>query len=101
MPRVLTPAKQRAQYALNAEAERLQFEEQHIAACRVDPAPFMDWEDPQDALVIQAQLACEDCPFRANCKARARLEKPDHGVWAGDVYLEGRVVRRRSEEHTV
>lgn len=94
MPRTLTPAKQRAQYALNGEAERLQFDEQATAPCRTDPAAFVDWEDPDEPAVFQAQVSCIGCEFIVNCRARARLERPDHGVWAAEVWEGGRIVRR-------
>ncbi len=94
MPRTLTPAKQRAQYQLNGDAERLQFEQQAVAPCRIDPAPFVDWDEPTEPQVYEAQVACIGCPFLTNCRDRARLERPEHGVWAGEVWDGGKIVRR-------
>lgn len=94
MPRTLTPAKQRAQYHLNGEAERLQFDQQAVAPCRNDPGPWMDWDDPAEPATYEAQVTCISCPFVVACKARARLERPEHGVWAGEVWEGGKIVRR-------
>lgn len=94
MPRTLTPANQRAQYRLNGEAERLQFEQQAKAPCRDNPGPWMEWDDPQEPQVYEAQMACIDCPFMAVCRDRARLERPEHGVHAGEVWSGGKIVRR-------
>jgi hypothetical protein len=94
MPRTLTAAKQRQQYHLNGEAERLQFEEGHRAPCRDNPGPWMDWEDREEQRVYEAQVTCNDCEFLEVCRARARLERPEHGVFAGEVWEGGKIVRR-------
>lgn len=94
MPRTLTPAKQRAQYRLNGEAERLQFDEQVSAPCRDNPGPWMDWDSPDEERVFEAQMACNGCAFLEVCRERARLERPEYGVFAGEVWEDGRIVRR-------
>lgn len=101
MPRTLTPAKQRQQYHLNGEAERLQFEEQVSAPCRNDPAAFADYDDPRAPEVYEAQVTCGGCPFMDVCRARARLERPAWGVHGGEVWGapdstgHGRIIRRQ------
>lgn len=101
LPRTLTPAKQRAQYRLNGEAERLQFEQQEMAPCRADPAAFVDYDDPRAPEVYEAQVECATCPFVDVCRQRARLERPAWGVWAGEVWGKpgedghGRIIRRQ------
>jgi hypothetical protein len=94
LPRTLTVAKQREQYRLNGEAERLQFEEQAVAPCRDNPGPWMDWEDRDEPQVFEAQVTCNDCEFIEVCRGRARLERPEHGVFAGEVWEGGKIVRR-------
>lgn len=101
MPRTLTPAKQRQQYLLNGEAERLQFDEQAVAPCKNDPAAFVDYDDPRDPIVFEAQVTCGGCPFVDICRERARLERPAWGVHGGEVWGRpdetghGRIIRRQ------
>jgi hypothetical protein len=99
--RTLTPAKQRQQYHLNGEAERLQFDEQVSAPCRDDPAAFADYDDPEEQQVFEAQVTCGGCAFIDVCRARARLERPAWGVHGGEVWGDaddsghGKVIRRQ------
>lgn len=94
MPRTLTAEKQRTQYQLNGEAERLQFDDQQTAPCRDNPDPWMGWDDPDEQRVFEAQVSCAACPFLVVCRDRARLERPEYGVFAGEVWLGGKIVRR-------
>lgn len=101
MARVLTRAKQRQQYRLNGEADAMQTDGA-MAPCRVDPAPFIDYDDADDPVTYEAQVTCAGCPFLENCDERAKLERPAWGVWAGNVWGpsdtedgRGRIVRRQ------
>lgn len=102
MPRTLTTEKQRQQYHLNGEAEALAFDEQRRPICEDAPDAFTGYADPNDPVTYLAQVACASCPFLENCRARAMLERPAWGVWAGNVWDgmqaadgRGRIVRRQ------
>ena len=60
-------------------------------ACRDNPAPFIDWVDPDidggaEVLPIptrtQAKALCEDCPVNLLCREYGRIAS-EPGVWGG------------------
>lgn len=100
MPKVLTAAKQRAQYQLNGRADDLQTDGA-VAPCRANPGAFVDYDDIDAPEVYEAQVTCVGCEFFDICRERARLDKPAWGVHAGEVWDagdspdgRGRIVRR-------
>lgn len=46
-----------------------------------------------DRDVDQCRAVCEGCPVFAQCKADARRIRPAEGVWAGELWRDGRRVR--------
>ena len=47
-----------------------------------------------DRDVDQCRAVCEGCPVFAQCKADARRIRPAEGVWAGELWRDGRPVTR-------
>lgn len=63
------------------------------AACQtVDPETFFA-DTP--AGVEYAKSLCTDCPVRAACLAGALARGEVHGVWGGQLLVDGRVVARK------
>src|SRR3954471_22502993 len=49
-----------------------------------DPRRLEPATDAERLRYIDAQWACEDCPFRQGCEARGLLpENRRHGIWGG------------------
>jgi WhiB family redox-sensing transcriptional regulator len=59
-------------------------------ACSADPDLFFA-ELPGD--VTRAKALCGDCPVRAACLADALDRGEPWGVWGGELFLKGVVVR--------
>ena len=59
-------------------------------ACSANPDLFFA-ELPGD--VIRAKALCGDCPVRAACLADALDRGEPWGVWGGELFLKGVVVR--------
>lgn len=61
--------------------------------CQVaDPEIFFA-ESPQ--VIEQAKLVCADCPIRVQCLEAALERKEPHGVWGGELFVNGIVVARK------
>lgn len=43
----------------------------------------------------QARLLCASCPVQALCLAGAAERREPHGVWGGQIFLNGIVVERK------
>ena len=59
-------------------------------ACSTDPDLFFA-ESPGD--VTRAKALCQNCPARAACLADALDRGEPWGVWGGELFLNGAVVR--------
>ena len=59
-------------------------------ACSADPNLFFA-ESPGD--VTRAKALCRDCPARAACLADALDRGEPCGVWGGELFLNGVIVR--------
>lgn len=68
--------------------------------CHNDPEAYTEYDDPRYAddrrensmpTPVEAALLCRECPLAALCAEFAAAEKPDWGVYAGKVYVGGKV----------
>lgn len=102
MPKGPSAATQRKIYHLNGTIDDLVVHEEQRGLCEGHAEAFTDYDDPRDPLTFQAQATCAACPLLLLCRDRARIEKPAHGVWGGEVWSNdgspdgrGRIVRRQ------
>jgi hypothetical protein len=63
------------------------------AKCYGDPARYMDYEEGCEPIAIDAYRLCEGCPLLAECGRFAAAYRPPMGVWAGEVWIDGKVKR--------
>ena len=56
---------------------------------------FIDYTKKDDLEPLQNECLSL-CPIAQICKLRARLTKPDHGIWGGEVWENGKRVLRAS-----
>lgn len=66
--------------------------EQALPCHRVDPELFFA-EAPAD--VECAKAVCTDCPVRHACLSAALERREPHGVWGGELFVQGVVVPRK------
>lgn len=52
--------------------------------CYRDPGPWQDYDDENPPSQIEAAKLCIGCPVFEECAIFALLNKPTHGVWAGE-----------------
>jgi hypothetical protein len=57
---------------------------------------FIDYQTMAEPEVFEAQVMCASCPILAACRERARITRPAWGVYGGEVWREGRIVRRQN-----
>jgi WhiB family redox-sensing transcriptional regulator len=60
--------------------------------CADDPELFFA-ESPGD--VERAKALCRECPARAACLAGALKRREPWGVWGGELFLRGAIVRHK------
>lgn len=60
--------------------------------CRQDPDLWFA-ENPQD--LERAKTQCAECPIKAECLAGALARGEPWGVWGGEIFEAGAVVRRK------
>jgi hypothetical protein len=58
--------------------------------CESDPARWMDYDERTPPSREEAALMCVGCPFFEQCSEFADVLKPDAGVWAGRVWIDGK-----------
>lgn len=63
------------------------------AKCYANPGPYIDYEDGQEPRPIDAYRLCEGCPLLVECGRFAAAYHPPVGVWGGEVYVGGKVVK--------
>lgn len=52
--------------------------------CYRDPGPWQDYDDENPPSQVEAALLCTGCKVWEECAIFAMLNKPTHGVWAGE-----------------
>jgi len=57
-----------------------------VPKCDGKSGLYSDYGDDSVPTQEDAELMCAGCPLLKQCEAFARLERPTHGVWAGQVY---------------
>lgn len=63
------------------------------AKCYSNPAPYIDYDEGREPRDIEAYKLCEGCPLMVECGRFAAAYKPPIGVWAGEVWVDGKVRR--------
>lgn len=61
------------------------------AKCYSNPGPYIDYEEGQEPRSIDAYRLCEGCPLMVECGRFAAAYRPPIGVWAGEVWVDGKV----------
>jgi hypothetical protein len=68
--------------------------EQGANCLDVLPSPWVDYGDEDDPFVtptaIEAVSLCSGCPIVEGCFEYAKLYKPNHGVWGGILWRNGK-----------
>lgn len=58
------------------------------------PSPWVDYGDEDEPFetptAVEAVTMCSGCPVVEGCFAYAKLYKPNHGVWGGILWRNGR-----------
>ena len=67
--------------------------DQSKSKCYKNPRQYIDYAEDNVPLASQAYKLCEGCPMLVECARFAAAYKPVVGVWGGEVYIDGRVVR--------
>jgi len=57
-----------------------------------DPEVFFAAEP---AAIEEAKLICGPCPLREECLAGAIRRREPHGVWGGQLFIDGEIVARK------
>lgn len=53
------------------------------------------WFDECPRALARAQTLCRTCPVTDQCLAGALERREPHGVWGGEIFSNGRVVRHK------
>ena len=61
--------------------------------CYQNPGPYIDYDEEDVPLASVAYKLCQGCPMLVECARFAAAYKPVIGVWGGEVYIDGKVVR--------
>ena len=83
----LNKRSQRAWEPLEAKFDRTK------SKCYQNPGPYIDYDEGDVPFASQAYKLCEGCPMLVECARFAAAYKPVIGVWGGEVYIDGKVVR--------
>jgi hypothetical protein len=83
----LNKRSQRAWEPLEAKFDRTK------SKCYQNPGPYIDYEEEDVPFASEAYKLCEGCPMLVECARFAAAYKPVIGVWGGEVYIDGKVVR--------
>lgn len=83
----LNKRSQRAWEPLEAKFDRTK------SKCYENPRPYIDYPEDNPPYASQAYKLCEGCPMLVECARFAAAYKPVVGVWGGEVYIDGKVVR--------
>jgi hypothetical protein len=83
----LNKRSQRAWEPLEAKFDRTK------SKCYKNPGPYIDYNEDNPPFASQAYKLCEGCPMLRECARFAAAYKPVIGVWGGEVYIDGKVVR--------
>lgn len=59
--------------------------------CYKNPGPYIDYEDGDEPHSSTAYALCYGCPMLVECGRFANAYKPVVGVWAGQVWINGKV----------
>ena len=83
----LNKRSQRAWEPLEAKFDRTK------SKCYQNPGPYIDYDEDDVPFASTAYKLCEGCPMLVECARFAAAYKPVIGVWGGEVYIDGKVVR--------
>lgn len=83
----LNKRSQRAWEPLEAKFDRTK------SKCYKNPGPYIDYDEDDVPFASTAYKLCEGCPMLVECARFAAAYKPVIGVWGGEVYIDGKVVR--------
>lgn len=83
----LNKRSQRAWEPLEAKFDRTK------SKCYKNPGPYIDYDEDSPPFASEAYKLCKGCPMLVECARFAAAYKPVIGVWGGEVYIDGKVVR--------
>lgn len=61
--------------------------------CYQNPTQYIDYRDDNIPLASEAYKMCKGCPMLVECARFAAAYKPVIGVWGGEVWIDGKVMR--------
>lgn len=64
-----------------------------VPNCQNRANEFVDYEEEDEPSAGDAYLMCEGCPMLVECARFANTYKPPVGVWGGQVWRNGKVVK--------
>ena len=82
----LSKRAQRAHIPLEMGYDRVQ------SKCYQNPKPYMDYDEDAPPTQQEAFDLCDGCPLMVECGRFATAYRPPLGVWAGEVWLDNKVV---------
>lgn len=62
--------------------------------CHENPGPYIDYDEGRPPTRDEAYMLCEGCPMLVECARFASAYKPIIGVWGGEVWENGKVVKK-------
>jgi len=62
--------------------------------CNNNPGPYMDYPEHNPPTPEKAYKLCKGCPILADCARFATAYRPPMGVWGGEVYVDGKPLRK-------
>lgn len=80
----LTRRAQRALIPLEAKYD------EERSTCYANPGPWIDYDEDNPPTRREAYDMCNDCPMLVECGRFAAALKPYIGVWAGEVWQDGK-----------
>lgn len=62
--------------------------------CHKKPEAYIDYDEEHPPTPAEAYMLCEGCPMLVECGRFANAYKPVIGVWGGEVWENGKVVKK-------
>lgn len=95
MPRTISREKQARLNQLEGTIDALVTEGQR-GLCQGLAFAFFEYKTMAEPQVFEAQVMCAECPLLMACREKARITRPVWGVYGGEVWRDGKIVRRQN-----
>jgi|TARA_R110002153_G_scaffold58283_2_gene159887 hypothetical protein len=64
-----------------------------VPNCQDNPEEYIDYGEDDEPTPDKAYWMCKDCPMLIECARFANAYRPPIGVWGGEVWKEGKVIK--------